>query len=267
MRRWTVFFASVALVGAMGGCGDGSDSTTGHRIKLGTRLTTGPEATFTNSEGWSIVLSKAYVSVGPLYYFDGAVIFSSSAAARKSLWADLGELFEKRAYAHPGHYIPGEARGEMRTPLTVDLRVAESVLPSGEGVTGVVRSATFSFQAPPAGDLAPQLGGHVAVLEGTATKGADVRIFRAEIDAADVTNTENATAVEGCPFTEVEMGSDGTVTVNVKLALWLDQVEFDRIDASPDGTPVLLGGIARNELVRGMKAGDAYVFSYEAQTP
>ena len=56
---------------------------------------------------------------------------------------------------------------------------------------------------------------------------------------------------------------DGTVTVTVKLQMWLDQVAFDDVPQSGDGKPVVLGaGLARNQLVRGAQGGLAYVFTF-----
>ena len=252
---------------AVAGCSSSSDTTTGKRIALDTKITTDPPATqsFANSQGWSISLRKATISVGPLYYFDGATIFSYAAPKRKTPWDRIEEFLGIGvAYAHPGHYIPGNAKGQMLSPTSVDLVSGAVALPVGDGVSGIVRSATFSYNVPPTGPQASALGSHLAVLEGTATKGSDSRVFRAEIDDADVRNTENAIAVEGCPFTETDMEGDGVVTLTIKLPLWFDQVEFDSIPASTDGNPVLMPAetIGRKELVRGMKAGDGYVFSY-----
>lgn len=258
------FSAIVPLLAlaASAGCSDSPDATTGKRITLATKVAPSPEAKagFTNAMGWNVKLSKALVSTGALYYFDGAVIFSQ-APPRRPGWQSL---FLRSAHAHPGHYIPGESRGEMLTPFSVDLLAEGSTLPAGAGVTGVVRSATFSFRTPAQGPVAAELSGHAVVLEGVASKGGDARTFRAELDAADLANTKGAPSVEGCPFTETTMTESGTVTLSLKVALWFDQVEFDSLPATPDGKAALMpaAAIARNELVRGMKAGDGYVFSY-----
>ncbi|WP_394848655.1 hypothetical protein LZC95_14500 [Pendulispora brunnea] len=262
-----LYFALVIGSTALAGCSSSSDTTTGKRIVLDTKIATDPPATqaFANSQGWSISLRKVALSVGSLYYFDGATIFSYAAPKRKTPLDRIEEFLGIGiAYAHPGHYIPGNAKGQMLNPSSVDLVGGAVSLPVGDGVSGIVRSATFAYNAPPTGPQASALGSHVVVLEGTATKGSDARIFRAEIDEADVVNTKNAAAIEGCPFTETDMEGDGVVTVTIKLPLWFDQVEFDSIPASADGNPVLMPAeaIGRKELVRGMKAGDGYVFSY-----
>lgn len=246
-------------------CSSEEEGTTGKRISLAVKVTGSPEArqAFTNAAGWNITLSKALVSTGALYFYDGATIFSTNAPRRPTPAERVREaLGIKLAFAHPGHYVPGNARGELLAPSSADLR-SETVIGNASGISGITRSATFSFQSPAAGPLASDLGAHVVVLEGTATKGAEMRIFRAEIDAADVFNTNGAPAIEGCPFAEVDMQSDGTVTVTVKIGQWFDQVELDGVPASTDGKPVLVPpGVAKNGLTRGMKAGLGYQFAY-----
>ena len=262
-------FAALGLVATLpSACGssDSSGGTSGKRIALTVKVAASPEASapFNNAMGWNISLSKALIATGALYYYDGAAIFSLNAPPPKSPGQRLWETFvEKSAFAHPGHYIPGNAKGEYLTPFSADLKT-ETILGQGDGVSGLVRSATFSFQSPAAGPHAAELGNHVVVLEGTATKGAETRVFRAELDPADVVNTKNATAIEGCPFQETDMQADGVVTITIKLTQWFDQVEFDGVPNSTDGKPVAIPAtaIGRNELVRGVKEGLGYSFAY-----
>lgn len=240
------------------GCGGPASSTAGRRITLDVEIAASPESTqFTNARGWSIALTKAIVATGPVWLYEGEPLF-----AARSSW------LVRTAFAHPGHYAPGAARGEMLTPWSVDL-LAGGVLGSGEGVTGLVRSATFGFASPPAGPFASELGANVVVLEGTASKDEEVRVFRAEIGPDDLADAKGAMHIEGCPFEPAEMQSDGTVTITVKLPLWFDHVAFDDVPSSADGAPVVLGeGVARNQLVRGIKGALAYVLSYApGETP
>jgi len=245
-------------------------TTTGKRIRLDVKVAGSAEAKqpFTTAQGWNVALTKVVVSTGALYFYDGATIFSFNAPRglprKKSPGEKLHDLFAvKSAFAHPGHYVPGNAKGELLAPSSVDLR-SETIIGTGDGVSGITRSATFSFQSPPSGPLAGELGSHVAVLEGTATKGAESRVFRAEVDDADVFNTNNRPQIEGCPFADADMQSDGIVTVTVKISLWFDQVDFDTAPKSSDGKPVLLpkSSIPMNGITRGMKAGLGYSFVY-----
>ncbi len=237
-------------------CSDG-DTTTGRRVTLEVNVQADPASKqFTNAQGWNVSVTKAAIATGAFYFFDGETIFSLAPRA------PAGFSFVKSAFAHPGHYVPGTARGEILTPSSVDL-LAGGSLGRGNGITGPVRSATFSFDAPAKGPMANELGPNVIVVEGTATKGAETRAFRAEITSEEEKDTKGVTQIEGCPFTEVDMQADGVVTLNVKLAQWFDQVDFESVPASTDGKPVLMTeGLPRNQLLRGTRVGLAYQFSY-----
>lgn len=268
----TTFVLSVGggsvLVSALGACSSDGEGTTGKRIALTAKVTAsrGATAPFVNAMGWSVQLTKAFVATGALYYYDGAPIFSHVEPRLLDRVRALVEI--PLAFAHPGHYVPGNALGEWLTPSSVDLR-APSVLGVGQGVTGVARSGSFSFATPAVGPFATELGAHVAVLEGTGTRDGVVRSFRAEIDAADILDTAGLPTVEGCPFAETSLDRDGVVTVELEVERWFDQVEFDSLPETPDGAPQVMPStaIGRNELVRGMKEGLGYAFSFAPSAP
>jgi hypothetical protein len=256
------FLAAVTALAALGvasslpACGD-VDATSGKRVTLDLEIegSSAARAPFTNAQGWTVTLSKALVATGAFTYYDGATLISRRPPAERLLEA----LFVRTAFAHPGHYAPGTAKGEMLTPSSADL-LARARLGRGGGISGPVRSATFSFQAPAAGPFAAELGAAAVVLEGTAEKDRETRPFRAEIGPADVVASNGKTEVVGCPFEEADVEGDGVVTVTVKIEAWLDQVDFT------DVPPLLAdGSLARNQLVRGMRAALPYVFSYMPQ--
>lgn len=241
--------------------------TSGKRLVLDARIAAAKGSTdFTNAAGWRVKLAKALVATGPLYYYDGETIFAArtgSPGGHGRRVPSLRDLLGIRsAFAHPGHYVPGNAKGEMLTASSADLLIG-TTLGTGRGISGPVRSATFSYGAPAAGPLAAELGSNAIVLEGTAEKGEERRVFRAEISLDETKGADGKPQIEGCPFTPVDMAADGVVTVEVSLPLWFDQVEFDAAPKSTDGSPVALpAGLARNQLVRGVKVGLAYSFSY-----
>lgn len=264
MYRTLLSAASLVLALALTGCSDDTEATTGKRITLQTRISGEPESSagFSNAKGWTIQLREAKLSVGALYYFDGAVLLAHGAAPSspsRIFWRSLGV---NDASAHPGHYIPGTAMGEALTGGIVDLRASVASLPAGAGVTGTFRSASFSFS-----NALPD--GHAALLVGTATKGAETRYFRAQIDQADILNTKGAPAMEGCPFEEMNVSGNGTVTARVRLPVWFDQVEFSELAASSEAAPAVIskGLIAYNALTRGIKASDSYLFAFQKETP
>lgn len=218
------------------------------------------EAPIVNAYGWSLRITRAALSIGPIYYWNGAPSF----AALKS--PDSFGIFGIRsAFAHPGHYVPGDAMGQVLAPSSVDLALGEAVLPPGEGVSGVYRSGRLTFLDKPVGDAVDALGGHVIVLEGTGTKETMNRIFRAELDIGDTLDAAGEPRVDGCAFDgEPDIQADGTITIHVALSVWLDQLELDTVAESVDGQPVL---IARDStpfraIERGIKKAPALLFQY-----
>lgn len=249
-------FAMSALVAGPIACSDEGSGTTGRRIALDVTIAASPESRqFTNAKGWSVSLTKAAVATGAFYFYDGETLFAAAPARRS-------RGFVAAAFAHPGHYVAGKARGEMLVPSSADL-LAGATLGSGDGVTGIVRSATFAFSAPATGPMAAELAANVVVLEGSATREGETRAFRAELAPDEMKDAKGNLQIEGCPFTATDMQGDGTVAITIKLPTWFDQVDFADVPASTDGAPVLLpAGMARNQLVRGAKGALSYTFAY-----
>jgi hypothetical protein len=189
----------------------------------------------------------------------------------------LGDWFVKPAYAHPGHYIEGAAMGQMLMATTVDLLGSSLELADGDGVTGVTNSAKFTWQAPPRGELAAALEGHVILVQGTATQGTTTIAFVAKADDSEVLNGDGHVEVAGCAFgakpgeVGVEMDGDGTVTLTLVPSVWFDQVDFAYVApgvtsgpvANADGVVDIAGTLAWQGFIRGVKKGTAYEFSYE----
>ncbi len=255
--------ATGALVSACGA----AETTSQKRVAMQTRIVAddGIDAPFVNTYGWSIRLSLAAVSIGPLYYFNGAPIFSAAAAPPRPRDTFARFLGVGVAFAHPGHYQPGDAMGQVLASSSVDLALGMTNLPPGAGVSGIYRSARFSFEPTPVGDAKDALGGHVIVLEGEAQKDTMKRIFRVEADAADVLDAYGEPRLEGCAFEgEPDVQADGTVTIHVAPSVWLDQAEFDEVPESADGSPVVLprDGNAFRAITRGFKKGSALTFEH-----
>lgn len=258
--------AALALAALAPAC-DGDDSTTGKRLTHATQITLGPEASsaITNSYGWSITLSRVDLSVGALRYFDGAPVTARLDRPRPLL-ERLARWAIPEAHAHPGHYAPGSAMGEMVEATSVELVAGPARLADSAAVSGSYRSATFAFGAPPAGPLAGELGDAVVLVEGLAEREGEERPFRAAALAADVLDTEGEPEVEGCVFEEADVQESGAIIVLVKPGVWLDQIDFSVVPASADGEPVDLDPEAtpHRAFTRGLKKGTAYVFSYSA---
>jgi hypothetical protein len=238
------------------------NTTAEKRVSLATRIVADDavNAPIVNAYGWSIVVTRAALSIGPLYYWNGAPAYTAT-----NTHDPLRFFRMPLAHAHPGHYVPGDAMGQALTPSSVDLALGEATLPPGEGVSGVYGSGRFTFTDKPVGDAVDALAGNVVVVEGEGTKGAMQRIFRAELDIADTLDAAGEPRIDGCAFDgEPNVQADGTITIHVALSVWLDQVELDALPESADGKPVLLprDSAAFRAIERGIKKAPAIQFQY-----
>jgi hypothetical protein len=265
------------------GCSSSSDSsgTTGRLITLKTRAEVKDDLTKakSNALGWSISMTEAYLSVGPLYYYSGDPVLSQRHMDKSSLQSALalvGDWLVKPAYAHPGHYIEGAAMGQMLTPTTLDLLAGSVNLADGDGVTGDTNSAKITWQSPPQGDLAAALEGHVVLTKGIATKGDTTIHFIAKADEPEVHDGDDKAEVAGCAFgptpgaVGVTLDGNGTVTLTLSPTVWFDQVDFSYVAPGATGAPApdangvvdIAGTLAWEGFIRGTKKGTAYEFSY-----
>jgi hypothetical protein len=252
-----------ALVG-LASCGGGS--TGGHRIALRTRLLTDLDAsrTVTTSMGWSVTITRALVSTGAFHYYDGEPAFTASSRPRwhRTLWAALSPV--GNAHAHPNHYVAGNAMGEMLLPFSADLLSTPVDLPNGDGISGIVRSASFAFAEPSTGPAAEALAGHVALAEGAATKDGKTAFFAVSASLTDVERTAKNGTVTGCPFDVVDIGTSGTVVVTVKPRVWFNYVDFGALPPGTKEAPTVIEptAIAHVAFAVGLTQLSAYQFSY-----
>jgi hypothetical protein len=266
------FFRCLVLAGAacsfsalLAGCGTGD--TGGKRIVLETRVVVaGDDAgTFLTGRGWTVTPSRILLGSGPLYYFDGAPPFARRVEP-PLLERVVRRFFTiKEAHAHPGHYQPGDALGQMLQPYTEDLLGGAVDLPSGSGVTGTYRSGRFSFAEVPAGPGAGELGGHAAIVRGRAEKdGEEPREFVAVADFADIARSQTNAEVSGCVFEEADVGGDGTVTVTVRPHVWFDLVDFSEVDPGSEAEPATFeaGSRPRVAFAQGLAQLSAYSFAF-----
>lgn len=248
------FLAAALAAPAWVACTGEADSTTGRRVVLGVRVAR-VEPTFVTKEGFRVTLSRALVSLASLTFFEGETLFAAHAPKRRaSPFAGLVPV----AHAHPGHYVAGEARGEYLVPTVVDA-LAGAALGEGSGVSGLYRSARVAFVDAAGGGASPELAGYAVLLEGEATKGAEARKFRARITAADLV-TNGVPAIEGCPFTTVDVQGNGTVTLSISVEAWLGAVGLEALPQGPNASDI--AGVPFAELTRSMKGADRYRFAF-----
>lgn len=245
MKRLTLF----ALLWV--GCGE--NKTTGKQVALHTQLTSdlNPARSFTTDYGWNVTLAQAELSTGPLYYFDGEPAFTR---APRRFFEFLKPI--QTAYAHPGHYLPGNAVGQMLEPQRFDLMAdGPFAMADGTGLTGPVRSATFSFSAPD--------GGSAAVVSGAAERDGGTVYFTFEATLADLERTATDAQMTGCTFEEATIAGDETVRVTVKPRVWFNLVDFTQVAPGTPESPTLVAPSSVPHL--GFALGLAQLSAYEFQ--
>ncbi|MCP3142922.1 hypothetical protein [Pyxidicoccus xibeiensis] len=250
MIRGHVLTGALALAAAstaLSGCGSEAERRT-FPVEVAATLPTGA-----NEKGWTVTLDSAHVSVGPVRFFEGRVLLT-----RRAPRFDWYSLIGGTAHAHPGHYLPGDAMGEVLTTTTVDL-LAGAPLGDASAVTGEYGSLELTLATPTATtDERGLLSGHAVRVTGTARNGdgGSVR-FEAVADLP--------APVAGVRF-EKSMGMEaGRVRIAVDLGKWLGRIDFaTATDLDADGIFTFpVGSQARNALVRGMEDTTTYVVTWE----
>lgn len=232
---------AVAL-GVSSGCGD-SGVTSGARFELRPRMEIETRSATTRS-GWRIELSKGQLALEALHFFAGEPLGASNRPRQRptsvlALWERAEGLFGvATAHAHPGHYVEGDALGEMLVPVTVDLLAGSTPLGVANATSGLYRSGRVTFATPPVGALAGEMGDASLVLEGTATKEAETRVFRFRAAGAELNNASQKPELEGCRFEEAQIDAAGAVVVTAHPAIWFAAADFTELPPSTDGAPV-----------------------------
>lgn len=256
--------AALTLPSLVSCSGDEPASTAGKRVTLKTTIKAAGSA-FTTGLGWQLELSRALVATGPFYYFDGSPAVRPESAQQGRFLRHL--LGSGVAHAHPGHYVAGTAMGQMLVPTSVDLLAGSTVLAPGEGVTGVFRSAAFSFSKGADGPLASALGGASVAVSGRATKGDKTVFFSVSATFDQITTNATEGRIDGCPFDEANVDDSGSVTVTVQPGLWLNLIDFSPLDGGTEAAPTVLpaGSKEQQAFATGLVQIAAYRFRYSKE--
>jgi len=285
----SVFASATALGAALSIEACSSGETGGDRVALDTRVELAPDAqSFTTAMGWDVSLSRVLISTGPFYYFDGAPPVvqlgpqqgaprvapdglragPQRAARRARGWpSPLEALGLSQAFAHPGHYKAGDALGQMLDSWSIDLLAGAAELPAGDGVTGVYRSASFSFTAPPEGPMASAMESHAAIAEGIAQReGVPPLRFLATAELGDIERTAADGYIDGCEFSELDVAQTGRVTVQINPKVWFDLVDFAELAPPAGDAPVQFPADSQPKIAfaLGLAQLSAYKFSFSA---
>ncbi|MEZ4405078.1 MAG: hypothetical protein R3A52_01120 [Polyangiales bacterium] len=239
--------AALAAVVCGAHCGD--PDTGRYRVRF-TAAVRGSGADVSTSLGWAVHLDTAKMVVGALRWYEGPPLFGAR------LWRRL--TAPSVAWAHPGHYVPGEALADMVTPRVVDLLAAGgSSVGAVDGVNGTPLSGHVVLQGAGAslGESAAGFDGGTVLLEGSATKDGQTVRFVAR---PAILNT-----VEGVPAHGVLDAAQRGWTVTVDLAHWVDRMDFSTLpmgataDAPREVTLELQPG---NALYRAVTSAGTYRF-------
>ncbi len=198
-----------------------------------------------NERGWTVTPEALQVSVGPVRFYEGHVLLSQRAPR-----FDPFVLLGGTAWAHPGHYLPGDAMAEVLSTTVVDLLAASPTqLGEANAVTGDYGSMELTLPTPPEG--------HAVRLRGTATH-ADGR--RVRFDTA----LDLPKPIEGIRFERALAEEVGRVRITVDLNTWLGRIDFATVSpADAEGVSTFpTGSQAMNALVRGVEDTGAYVVTW-----
>lgn len=226
-RRVPVVMVVLVLLAACGG-------TARTRRTFPVVVSAKTDAMVTDS-GWTVTLTSARVSLSGARFFSGEV-----PVVRR--FDPLGWLVPS-AWAHPGHYMPGEALAELLTPLEVDLLAGDAAWGTASAVTGDY------------GSLQLTLGASGLRLAGTATKGADTVTF-------DTGGFTPPSPIDGVPFHHAMDTAPGRVRLALDLAAVVTRMDFAYVGAGP--SPLDTSSPAFNGFARGVEDASAYVTTWEA---
>lgn len=224
MRR-TILIVALAIAVPLACGGDTGRSRTSFDVDVA-----GIGSASTNDHGWSVALTRAEMRIGELAFFEGEPLFS---------WRALVGI--PSAYAHPGHYMEGDALAELLEAKDFDLLAAAPVAyGTANGVTGEYNSAEVRIE-------------HVTI-EGTATKGDQTVSFSADV-ALDAD-------VVGIAFGAPVQRASGRVELRVDLAKWLARADFT---GAADG-PLLPESQPHRAFMRGLVNTSSFLFERK-ETP
>ena len=227
-------------------CGD--DSTGRSRITVDA-LVRGTDPTLTTSTGWQVTIGEARIVLGPLRWYEGTALFG------RTLFDRL--LGVSVAWAHPGHYVAGEALADITARRVVDLlRPGGTPLPQGNGVTGLVQSAAIELR-PAEASLAEAdtLHGGTLYVRGEATR--DGRTVRFDCAPA-LTHV-----VQGIPA-RGDMNTSGRWDITIDLGAWIDRADFSMVadPPTPGAVVTLTEGQPFNAVTRTAPAASGFRFEW-----
>ena len=222
MLRSLLFFSLLGVLTSAAGCIEASQEP----VSYGAVALFAPGGATTVQDGWTITLSRADVALGP-FYFCAAETGSST--------------------------LCGSSAAELATVTYVNALAEATPLGTVHGFTGVIKSAAYDFgiswfDTETAATPSPSLpNGHSVHLEGSATNGAQVIAFVADVDVVPQYQGQNAVATAPA---ETNVTSSATqLQVVLSPAAWLRQLDFDAIAKSGPNPFVIAPGTAEHTAI------------------
>lgn len=209
--------AALAAVVCGAHCGD--PDTGRYRVRFDA-VVRGSGADVNTAAGWAVRLDTARMVVGALRWYEGPPLFEARS------WRRL--FAPSVAWAHPGHYVAGEALADMVTPRVVDLLAPEGTsVGAVDGVNGTPLSGHVVLRGAGAdlGEGAAGFNGGTVLLEGSATKDGQTVRF--------VARPAFLNTVEGIPARGVLDAAQRGWSLTVNLAQWVDRMDFSTLPAGP----------------------------------
>lgn len=213
---------------------------------------------FTTESGYDVVLDVGIVVLGDLHFEEPKSVeeLHMEATLAPGLRWLVGPSV---AFAHPGHDMSGDIKGELAGTYFVDLLADAALLGDAAFYEGTYETASLALQQDgldgDAGlDPGSPAAGHNLVLTGTASDAAGDYPFELVVD--------HSKTILGIPFgTNVAEGDIPSLTLTVDPAEILGHLEFAELDADSDGNITLDDEGVSSPLLFGLESNLA--FGYE----
>lgn len=230
---------SALLPGFLAAAGLACGSDTGEaRVTLPVEVTAerpAPGGLGSPASDAEVTLEHARFAAEAVTFFEGDPLFSR--APINPIYRLGQRVFGTRAaFAHPGHYTPGESLADLSTSVDVDLLGPPRLWGMADGVTGDYRSARLS-------GVTLELGGTVRSVVATST---EARPF-----SVSVTLFEPVLGIEARGRVEA---AGASARIVVDLASLIERIPFDLTAADP----LSEGSRAHNALLRGVESTSTY---------
>jgi hypothetical protein len=201
-------------------------------------------ASFSNSAGWNITLTKAELSLEYVRFHEG-----HSAYAQNLLWPNLFPaswlLPIQEAHAHPGHYESGAVKAELRLNKTLNL------LGDTSSSLGVMQAFTGNYGT---GELTFGTEGMVA-LEGKATRDDKVVDFSLQVPLSEQ-------KVEGLNASHTVGSSPASVMLRVHVERWFELVDITTLPGKNGATPTSASSSSVTILRKAVVSNANYSFAW-----